>query len=970
MKKIILLFVCIVLLPLQFAHAQDAGTLPLTNVNELPSAEMEVIAEVDMFDAHIIEQKGHELMIEFTFHNGQGAQSDVRYAAQLMAYDDGTSSQSMVYQKVFDDPTTLAEKSSLYKKFTLAIPSYISGKYDVLLVSENSDGLPLASASLGEVDLYGDYAPYVKIDDTTCHLFVKGLPEDYTLDQGVDVAENETLALSCEIQNFFDTDIVIQPSVQTYLRSLFGNKVDSTILDQKIQLEPQEKNEVVIDIPTQKTPQAYSVAVTFVSDQKKDVSNAVYAHYVARGESASISNFQLDKSSYKNGEEIVAEFLATASADNFPGARSEGTNNGTQYYNVTIKDADGKECIDPVKRVALKTADEMVVVKAKSSRECMYPQVSASIENEKGKILVEKKYDFLPTEKDAEQVDQKTDEGMSMNMIAWFVIGGLTVIAFIVIFGSKIKNRGMKFIAIFFMSGSMFLVIQHDAQALTVRAPIAGDAGSYAVCDFGLSKNTLTRGEKFQGRSSNCKVSFCGNLAKMEARINGENVASWALTSRWEKKPYTIAIKSGNVTLTAGNECKQYSVPVSVQFWHYYNKGSKTIPSGWSTKLSTGSLPYEVVNCDSVDGKFDAVVSDCADGVTRSGKVAMQVTNVTGSGAGSVEYRFKCGASAWTGWTTNATYTCSFINAGQQTVYAQIKRGTAITPVKSVQVSVPLCVDGKCNPGAMGDYIYADKKFRLPLCADGTTPVKPVGFHYPEPGETVSWGCNGIGPNAKNTEPNACSARRVCPTFACGTAGTSNAVRDTKPTVKDGLCVPADALINQPGVTFGQDGRWSWGCKYADADQCQGATCSAPSCIVNNPPTLQPYVYFDGNGKPSPTTMTVSCPNICCDIAGAEGSVTVCNGTPGQIPVFAGARDYTMSCWYDDDNDGKKDENDTGASIVSKTGRVSTMCAARSCNNQGQCQATPQEANSPSDCASSCSSDADCTTGRMIETRP
>jgi hypothetical protein len=550
-------------------------------------------------------------------------------------------------------------------------------------------------------------------------------------------------------------------------------------------------------------------------------------------------------------------------------------------------------------------------------------------------------------------------------MIAWLVIGGLTVIAFLIIFGSKIKNSSMKFIAILFMSGSMFFVVQQDAFALTVRAPITGDEGSYAVCDFSLSKNTLTRGEKFEGRSSNCKISFCGNLAKMEAKINGENVASWALTSRWEKKPYTISVKSGNVALTAGQECKQYNIPVSVQFWHYYNKGSKTMPAGWSTKLSTGSLPYEVVNCDSVDGKFAAVASDCADGVTRSGKVAMQVTNVTGSGSGAVEYRFKCGTSAWTGWMTNTTYTCSFINAGQQTVYAQIKRGTAVTPVKSVQVNIPLCVDGKCNPGAMGEYTYEEEGFRLPLCADGTVPVTPTGFHFPTPGETVSWGCNGIGPNAKNTEPTACSARRVCPTFACG-ASANEVVKDTKP--DSALCSPANALINPPGVTFGTDGRWNWDCKYADAGQCEGAKCSAPSCIANTPPTLQPYVYFDGNGEPSPATMTVTCPRICCDVAGAKGSVTVCNGTPGQIPVYPGARVYNMSCWYDDNGDGKKDDNDT--STVNKTGSVSTMCAARSCNNQGQCQATPQVANSPSDCASSCSSDADCTTGRMIETRP
>ncbi len=47
---------------------------------------------------------------------------------------------------------------------------------------------------------------------------------------------------------------------------------------------------------------------------------------------------------------------------------------------------------------------------------------------------------------------------------------------------------------------------------------------------------------------------------------------------------------------------------------------------------------------------------------------------------------------------------------------------------------------------------------------------------------------------------------------------------------------------------------------------------------------------------------------------------------------------------------------------------VTAMCVQRDCNAQGKCQATPKPASGS--CTSTCSSDADCRSGRLIETRP
>jgi hypothetical protein len=272
-------------------------------------------------------------------------------------------------------------------------------------------------------------------------------------------------------------------------------------------------------------------------------------------------------------------------------------------------------------------------------------------------------------------------------------------------------------------------------------------------------------------------------------------------------------------------------------------------------------------------------------------------------------------------------------------------------------------VDGVCDSTSTGTYSASETKYRGALCTTGTVTNVP---RFPSYGQTVTWGCMGLGSGTAAS----CSASRACPQAQCGTS--SGVSINTMPSTN--LCISPSFLTGN--VAFDTNGYWQWDCKmtvWGPATGCNLTThCQAPSCLVNMPIDLQPYVYFGSDGTPNDAIATVTCPNVCCIINGGNGAVTVCNGdaTPGMIPVFPGSHSYPAECWFDNDHDRTND--DIGEPKVSyNPGRtISTMCTAHSCNSQGTCQATPQAANTADSCLSTCNSDADCTRGRMIETRP
>lgn len=269
-------------------------------------------------------------------------------------------------------------------------------------------------------------------------------------------------------------------------------------------------------------------------------------------------------------------------------------------------------------------------------------------------------------------------------------------------------------------------------------------------------------------------------------------------------------------------------------------------------------------------------------------------------------------------------------------------------------------VNGACISQTQQVYPWNATGFTGSLCAAGTPTINPQ-TSFPSYGQTVTWGCKGIG-KGTSTAPNECSARRNCPEAQCGPAH-SQTQTDTKPTTNLCATTPNHTASN---VTLNTTtGAWNWSCALTNAyGTCTASTnCSAPSCLANNPLTVQTHVYWPTTGNPQ-ASVRVNCQNVCCTFGDTpvNGTVNekVCHGDTDKYIEITHAGSYPAQCYYTTDPDTKVTVNNT----------VQTMCVARSCNSQGTCQATPTPSASRDACTSTCSSDADCSTGRMIETRP
>jgi hypothetical protein len=142
-----------------------------------------------------------------------------------------------------------------------------------------------------------------------------------------------------------------------------------------------------------------------------------------------------------------------------------------------------------------------------------------------------------------------------------------------------------------------------------------------------------------------------------------------------------------------------------------------------------------------------------------------------------------------------------------------------------------------------------------------------------------------------------------------------------------------------------------------ETDNCS-ATC-VPNIDVNITPNPFPLTY-DGVTVYITVTKTGECgANYTCTIDNDSGTS---NNNDDTIITFTQSdlknpKTVVLKC---------TDSTTTITRDISLNG----YCAEKTCTTSGTCQALPKNANSLSDCTSTCNSDADCTSGRMIETKP
>lgn len=351
-----------------------------------------ILADINLSNITILSQEGQNFRIAVDIvNNADETQSDIKLGVELVKKTE--NGQTKVATFVLEDILTVGANQTLHKEFSYQAPSALSGNYDLWVMGRMTSGLMLGLGSAGEVSLSG-ISEYVEIVSESCFLSVAGEDKKYTLIQGVDASNEETLALKCVVKNHFSRDITMLPSFKTHERVMYGPLVDITYQPApEIVLKPNETKELSFIITKPEKPQAYDVEVALIEKTKNvPVSAGIVAHYVLRGASATIQNASLDKTTYQKGEIITASIFWSPSADSFQDSRAgSGTNIASIMIKISITDRDWNECVAPI----IKQIDRREIITKVSATaliNCNFPKLTASIVDGNGAVLDNKEF--------------------------------------------------------------------------------------------------------------------------------------------------------------------------------------------------------------------------------------------------------------------------------------------------------------------------------------------------------------------------------------------------------------------------------------------------------------------------------------------------------------------------------------------------------------------------------------------------
>ncbi len=395
-------------------------SLAQTTPTTVPQSTV-VLATVNIRDAKIVSQDGNTIHISFSLSNREGVQMGVRYGVQLVS--ETKNGLVIVDEVVYPDTLDLEENSNILKEITYTAPPSLSGAYSLFLISKNDSGFPLGIAFTGKITLTATVKG-IEINPTSCFLQVageKGSPH-YDLIQGVDIAQNENLILSCSVTNSGSVRLSSSPVFETRYRTAYGNVAPQTGGDTApISFAPGEKKTISLTLPKAGEPQAYNISTTLKSGGVS--SNTITARYVIRGASATIQNISLNKNFYKKGDTAVLSFIWTPSADAFPNSRIGTSSPSAVFANITMTDGSGNACISPTKEPLPGNMTSSISLPV--GLDCSNPRLSLSLTDMEGKVLARK--ELAMTSPEVPQPLPSTSKSIPLILILG-VVGVLAVL--------------------------------------------------------------------------------------------------------------------------------------------------------------------------------------------------------------------------------------------------------------------------------------------------------------------------------------------------------------------------------------------------------------------------------------------------------------------------------------------------------------------------------------------------------------
>jgi hypothetical protein len=371
-----------------FAVALLVSIVPSAALAQAPQTEPASVALASLSIQNCaVQEEGGVLAIACDFVNKGELQPDIRYSLQVVAGEG--SAQYGADEKVFDDIIALAPGQTVRKEFSYTLPSYVTGRYSLSLRASNSEGLALAATPLGSGTRTASAEGAVF---KTCYLTVAGETDDtqYTLRQGVDIANTEDLVLHCMVSNVGTQSLTLTPNVEMHRRNVFGEKVDvvATKAIIPLQIAAGETKEYSFTLPKASLPQAYDAVVSLLSNGVR-VSNLARAHYVLQGGSATVQTIALDKKEYKAGETALVKTIWTGSADSFPESRSGGSQTEVVRIHASLM-SHGNMCGSVTKNIDEVPQGAVTELQVPITEKCTDPEVTVQVLDAKGTVIAAK----------------------------------------------------------------------------------------------------------------------------------------------------------------------------------------------------------------------------------------------------------------------------------------------------------------------------------------------------------------------------------------------------------------------------------------------------------------------------------------------------------------------------------------------------------------------------------------------------
>lgn len=304
MKKLITIILSGFLV-LNFSSVYAAKTSSTTASTTKPTPKAIKVATVNIYSPKITKINDVEYSISFDIQNREGIQSNIRYGVELRDVENS----AIIDTNLSNESITLRERETKNLNINYKIPGFLpNGKYKLMIVAKNQNGLPLAYMP---ANLYDDTeieikeSPlYLSISDCVLTIFNDASSTaKYKGGMGVDIIPSEKLIATCDVINKgVGNENNIKLELITHKRDNFGDILGNEILSDTFSIKGKSTQSISFTVPTMQDPQLYFVDMFFVNSNEQKISPSYNLLYSVHGPSAIIHNLIMDKTYYKKGD--------------------------------------------------------------------------------------------------------------------------------------------------------------------------------------------------------------------------------------------------------------------------------------------------------------------------------------------------------------------------------------------------------------------------------------------------------------------------------------------------------------------------------------------------------------------------------------------------------------------------------------------------------------------------------------------